>query len=112
MILFARRPDESGASGSNRPIPGREEWVSHAIYKDFTEPFDLIDRDILTIKMEHMALLRWCESYLKNRTNLVALRGFEYCALNVPYGVTQGSHIGPLFFLKYIDDLAEAIRCQ
>ncbi|KAG6452984.1 hypothetical protein O3G_MSEX007903 [Manduca sexta] len=57
----------------------------------------------------HGSLLRWCESYLKNRSQLIAIRGFTSKIFTVPSGVPQGSHLGPLFFLVFINDICDNI---
>lgn len=82
----------------------------HSIYTDFKKAFDLVHHDILLYKMEQMgihgSLLRWCESYVRNRSQLVAVYGFRSELNLVPSGVPQGSHLGPLFFLMFINDIA------
>lgn len=88
----------------------------HSIYTDFSKAFDLINHDLLINKIMlmgvHGSLLRWCESYLRNRSQLVSLRGYSSTAREIPSGVPQGSHIGPLFFLIFINDLADRITCS
>lgn len=85
----------------------------HAIYTDFSKAFDLVDHGILLQKLAHAgicgSLLRWCESYLKNRSQLVKIRGYNSDIKVVPCGVPQGSHLGPLFFLFYVNDLCSVI---
>lgn len=88
----------------------------HAIYTDFRKAFDLVNHDLLLAKLQsmgiHGSLLRWCESYLQNRSQLVSIGGYKSFQYVVPTGVPQGSHLGPLFFLVFINDLCDTIHCQ
>ncbi|KAG6445910.1 hypothetical protein O3G_MSEX004133 [Manduca sexta] len=88
----------------------------HAIYTDFRKAFDLVNHDYLLCKLTdmgiHGSLLRWCESYIRNRSQLVCIRGFKSRVCTVPSGVPQGSHLGPLFFLVYINDIKHVIRSK
>ena len=52
----------------------------------------------------------WFSSYLSNRTQYVSILGFESKIMSVPHGVPQGSVLGPLLFLIYINDLHNAIK--
>ena len=50
-------------------------------------------------------LLKWIESYLSNRTQQVFVRPSMSNVLQVKAGVPQGSVLGPLFFLIYVNDI-------
>lgn len=88
----------------------------HAIYTDFSKAFDVVNHELLVEKLGHAgicgSLLRWCESYLRNRSQLVMVRGFKSPSRIVPSGVPQGSHLGPLFFLVYVNDLCTNITSK
>lgn len=80
-----------------------------AVYTDFSKAFDKVNHSLLCKKLAvfgiHGSLLRWVHSYLNNRSQLVALKGFKSSPVIIKSGVPQGSHLGPLFFIIYINDL-------
>lgn len=88
----------------------------HSIYTDFRKAFDLVNHNCLLHKLAelgiHGSLLRWCESYIRNRSQLVNIQGFKSRVHMVPSGVPQGSHLGPFFFLVYINNIKHVIQSK
>lgn len=79
------------------------------VYTDFEKAFDRVDHIILLAKLDqlgiHGDLLRWVKSYLTKRAQAVVVGGFRSDLVDIPSGIPQGSHLGPLFYNAYIYDI-------
>ena len=90
--------------------------MSGMILIDLQKAFDTTDHDVLLQKLYAIGFskhaVNWFQSYLSNRSFLVNLGNNFSQPASVSCSVPQGSILGPLLFLIYVNDMSQAVKCD
>ena len=84
------------------------------IFIDLEKVFDTVNHQILCDKLNYYGfrgkINYLLNSFLSNRKQYVSINGYDSSCLEIKYGVPQGSTLGPLLFLFYVNDLRFSLR--
>ncbi len=89
---------------------------THAIFIDFSKAFDSVPHERLLLKLHNIGirgtLLQWIKAFLLERQQRVLVEGHLSSWTKVCSGVPQGSVLGPLLFIIYVNDIASTLSSE
>ena len=95
-------------SGNNNGV------LTTACFIDMAKAFDTVNHEILCKKLEKLGIIgnifKWIKNYLSHRNQCTSAHGITSSTLQLTCGVPQGSILGPLFFIIYVNDIKTSLN--
>ena len=86
-----------------------EKQSTIAVDLDFSKAFDTVNHEILMSKLQHTGIrgviLSWFKSYFSNKKQYFSVKNSSSSMSNITLGIPQGSVLGPVLFLLYINEM-------
>ncbi len=90
--------------------------ITGMVLLDLQKAFDTVDHDIMCNKLSAIGsndkTVSWFKSYLTGRSQMVRVNNVDSSDREITCGVPQGSILGPLLFLIYVNDMEMAVKCK
>ena len=88
--------------------------LNFVLFLDLKKAFDTVDHEILVRKLKVYGVdeieLEWFRSYLRSHQQYCSLNGHKSSLLQATYGIPQGSCLGPLLFILYLNDFESCLK--
>ena len=88
--------------------------LTTACFIDMAKPFDTVNHDILSRKLDQIGIsgniLKWVRNYLNDRRQCTNAKSVTSTSLKITCGIPQGSILGPLFLIVYVNDIITSLR--